>query len=206
MVEQHHMRQFLLFVFALLVPCFVLWTVASGLLATPAIGLADLILTHWFPDVVHAMYLNGTQAVLLTEFGEQGGQQIPLDEAEYRLGFQMNTRILSYSLPFYTALHFATQKQDYLKGYIWGLLTLYPLFVVGLVCIAMKELMVGLGENFFGQVGVFVPDSNVIGILYQLSVLIVPTLAPSMLWLWQSKDAPLLQTAFGEQFKAAPPE
>ena len=70
----------------------------------------------------------------------------------------------------------------------------------------MKELMVGLGENFFGQTGVFVPDSNVIGILYQLSVLIVPTLAPSMLWLWQSKDAPLLQTVFGDQFKTAPPK
>ncbi len=111
MVEQHHMRQFLLFVFVLLIPCFALWTVASGLLAIPAIGLANTVLTHWFPDVVSAVYVQGEEALLMTQFGEHNGRVIPLSEAEYRMGFELNTRILSYSLPFYTALHFATQKK-----------------------------------------------------------------------------------------------
>jgi uncharacterized membrane protein YqaE (UPF0057 family) len=196
-VEQHHLRQFLLFVFALLIPCFVLWTVASGQLAAPAIGLVNLLLTHWFPDVVNALYVDGSQALLMTEFGEKDGGLIPLIGAEYRLGFKVNTRIISYSLPFYTALHFATQKNNYMSSYVWGLLVLYPFFVFGLLCLCLKELMVNVGADFFNQPGVFVPDANVIGILYQFNVLIVPTLAPAILWLWQSKDSPLLQTALG---------
>jgi len=197
-VEQHHMRQFLLFVFTLLIPCFALWTVASGPLAIPAIGFVNTVLTHWFPAVVNTLYVDGNQALLMTEFGEQGGKLVPLAGAEYRLGFQVNTRILSYSLPFYTALHFATQKKDYFNSYVWGILILYPLFAFGLLCLCLKELMTGLGTHFLDQPGVFVPNANLIGILYQFSVLMVPTLGPAILWVWQSKDSPLLRMALGK--------
>ena len=106
------MRQFLLLVFALLIPCFALWTIASGPIALPAIGLVGKLMSSWFPDVVNAFYADGPEVILMTEFGKSSGQLVPLSEAEYRLGFQINTRILSYSLPFYTALHFATQKKN----------------------------------------------------------------------------------------------
>ncbi|MFT4614262.1 MAG: hypothetical protein ACI9NT_001407 [Bacteroidia bacterium] len=195
MDEQHHMRQFLLYVFTLLIPCFALWTVASVPLALPAIGFVSTVLTHWFPDVVHILYVDGSKALLMTQFGEQGGNLIPLSEAEYRLGFELNPRILSYSLPFYTALHFATQKKEYLNSYVWGLLILYPLMALGLLALCLKELMVGLGKPFFDQPGVFVPDPNFIGLTYQLSVLIVPTMGPALIWLLQSRDSPLLRTA-----------
>ena len=195
--DQAPMRQFLLYTFALLIPCFVMWHVTSGMLAVPAVGLVHLALTNWFPDVVHALLLNGTDALLMTEFGEKNGALVPLAGAEFRLGFQVNPRILSYSLPFYTALHFATQRQEYLVDYLWGCLILYPLMVFGLLCLCLKELMVNLGAQFFNQPGVFVPNADVIGILYQFSVLIVPTLAPAILWAWQSKDSALLQGALG---------
>ena len=38
--EPNHLRQFLLFVFALLIPCFALWSFFSAALVTPVIGLA----------------------------------------------------------------------------------------------------------------------------------------------------------------------
>ena len=196
MPEQHHMRQFLLFVFTLLIPFFALWTIASAAIALPAIGVVGTLLTNWFPDVVNALYASGPEAILMTEFGENAGQIIPLSEAEYRLGFEVNTRILSYSLPFYTALHFATQKKNYLTDYLWGVLMLYVLFVFGLVCLCLKELMVNVGAPFFNQPGAFVPYAEVIAIAYQFSVLIVPTLAPAVLWIWQSKDSQLLQGVF----------
>mgnify|MGYP006928156791 FL=1 len=196
MAEQHHMRQFLLFVFTLLIPFFALWTIASAPIALPAIGIAGMLLTNWFPDVVNALYASGSEAILMTEFGESAGQLIPLREAEYRLGFEVNTQILSYSLPFYTALHFATEKKTYLADYLWGVLMLYGLFVFGLVCLCLKELMVNVGAPFFNQPGALVPYAEVIAIAYQFSVLIVPTLAPAALWIWQSKDSKLLQGVF----------
>jgi hypothetical protein len=197
--EQHHLRQFLILVFCLLVPCFVLWTLISGVIAMPAIGLVKLLLTDWFPTVVHTLYPDGAKAVLLTQFGELNGKMVPLASAEYRLGFQVNANILTYSLPFYTALHFATPKKAYLGSYGAGLLTLYLFILFGLVCLCLKELMVNVGAPFFNQPGVYVPGAGVIGILYQLNVLIVPTLAPAMLWLWQSKESPLLLAALGNR-------
>jgi hypothetical protein len=190
------MRQFLLFIFVLLIPCFGLWTVVNAPIALPAIGIVGNILTNWFPDVVNALNSSGPEAVLITEFGEKAGQLIPLSQADYRLGFQIDTRILSYSLPFYTALHFATQRKTYLADYLWGVLILYALFICGLVCLCLKTLMVNVGAPFFNQAGVFVPNAEVIAISYQFSVLIVPTLAPAILWLSQSKDSPLLQGLF----------
>jgi hypothetical protein len=201
-VEKHHMRQFLLYVFILLIPCFTLWTVASGPLAIPAMGFVNMLLTHWFPDVVNALYSDGSRALLMTEFGEESGKLIPLGDAEYRFGFEINTRVLSYSLPFYTALHFATQKKEYFSSYIWGLVILYPLMALGLASLCVKELMIGIGKPFFEQPDVFVPDPNLIALLYQFNVLIVPTLAPAIIWVWQSRDAPLLRDALGAAGKA----
>ena len=196
MVKQHHMRQFLLFVFVLLIPCFALWNIASAPIALPAVGIVSMLLTNWFPDVVHVLYASGPEAILMTEFGENAGQLIPLSEADYRLGFELNTRILSYSLPFYTALHVATHKKTYLTDYLGGVLILYILFVLGLLCLCLKELMVNVSAPFFNQADSFVPYAEVIAIAYQFSVLIVPTLAPAVVWLWQSKDSQLLQGIF----------
>lgn len=198
MDEKIPIRQFLLFVFALLIPCFALWTVTSGPLALPAIGLVNIMLSNWFPDVVSALYAQGPEGLLLTEFGELNGRPVSLALSEYQLGFTLDTRILSYSIPFYTALHFATQKKDYLAGYFQGLLLLYILLVFGLLCLCMKELMVVLGPLFLEQQGVFVPPDSVIALLYQLNILLVPTLAPAAIWAWQSRESLLVVALMGK--------
>ena len=67
--------------------------------------------------------------------------------------------------------------------------------IFGLLCLCLKELMVNLGGTFFGQPDAFVPNANVIGILYQFNVLIVPTLAPAIIWIWQGRNTPLLKSS-----------
>ncbi len=37
------------------------------------------------------------------------------------------------------------------------------------------------------------PNGNVIALLYQLNVLIIPTVAPALLWAWQNRDGPLIR-------------
>lgn len=188
------MRQFLLFVFILLIPCFVLWTVASAALAVPAIGLTNIILSAWFPDVVSVVYVSGAEALLMTRFTELNGVLVPAAESQDQIGFVLNTRILSYSIPFYTALHFATHRSEYLGSFVWGVLVLYPMIILGLICLGLQNLMVNLGGTFFDQAGVFVPHAYVIAILYQFNTLIVPTLAPVLVWAWQSRDTPLIRS------------
>ena len=137
--ERHHLLQFVLFVFVLLIPCFALWSFLSAALVTPVIGLANLILSHWFPDIVNVVYQQGADAMLMTRLDEIDGQLVPTDVTDAGLGFKANTRIVSYSIPFYAALHFATEKKDYLANFFWGLLAIYPFILLGLISICMKE-------------------------------------------------------------------
>lgn len=187
------MRQFLLFVFVLLVPCFALWTMASATLAMPATGLVNMLLKSWFPDVVEGVYVQGADALLMTQFGELQGRLVTPQAAAGSLGFKIDTRILSYAIAFYTALHFATPRRDYLADYLWGLVLIYPFIVLGLLCVCLKELVVNLGATFLQQPDVFVPPADAIAVLFQLSTLIVPTLVPALVWLGQSRDTALLR-------------
>lgn len=189
------MRQFLLYVFVLLVPCFVVWTVLGGLLATPAVGWIGLCLKNWFPMVVEALYIDGANALLMTQFGEKNGAPAPLAQSEHQLGFTINTMTVTYSLPFYTALHFATQRDDYFVSYIYGLVILYLMLTIGILCLCLKELMINLGGTFLEQPDTLVPAANVIALLYQFNVLIVPTLAPALIWVWQGRKTPLLRSS-----------
>ena len=200
--EQNHLRQFLLFVFALLIPCFALWSFFSAALVTPVIGLAHLILSNWFPDIVNVVYQEGADAILLTRLDQVNGQLVPTAVADEGLGFKANTRIVSYSIPFYAALHFATEKKDYLGKFFWGVLLLYPFILLGLVSILMKDLMVNFGSTFLQQPGVMMPGTDTIAIAYQLNVLLVPTLVPILIWASQNRQSPLLRGVLGSM--AAP--
>jgi hypothetical protein len=191
--EQHHLRQFLLLAFALLIPCFAIWGFFSAALIAPVIGLVNLLLSSWFPDIINVVYQQGADAVVITQLDQVDGKLVRVDTIDESLGFKVNSRSASYSIPFYAALYFATDKKDYLAGFFWGLLTLYPFILLGVICICLKDLMVILGTPFFDQPGVMVPGPDVIGIFYQLSVLIVPTLLPVIIWAWQSRDTPLLK-------------
>lgn len=194
-------RQFLLFAFALIVPCFALWTVAAGPIAMPAVGLVDMILQAWFPQVVDALIFRDGSAALLTQFGELNGRPVAPELSEYQLGFAINPGVLTYSLPFYATLHFATRKESYLGEFLTGVLVLFPLIVVGLLSLCLKELMLNLGALFMEQ-DALVPNDTFIALFYQLNVLIVPTVAPILLWAFQSRDTPLLRGLLNLSVKA----
>lgn len=191
--RDHNLRQFLLFAFALILPCFALWTLAAGPIAMPVVGLADMILQAAYPDMVDGLVFHGQDVVLMTQFGELDGRAVPPAQSEYQLAFSINPGILSYSLPFYATLHFATPGKQGAGSFFGGVLVLYPLILIGLLSLCMKELMVGLGGTFMEQPDALVPNGTVIALFYQLNVLIVPTVAPICLWAWQSRDTELLR-------------
>lgn len=195
--EAPKLYQFVGLVFLWLIPCFVVWVSLSSLLAAPAVWISELILTSALPDIVHNFTLAGPQAMLATHFGEVDGEIVSAQVAGYRLAYPINTRILTYALPFYGALHFATQttsgisgNDGSLAGFGKGLLFLYPLLVLGLVSISLKNLMLGLGPVFIDSGSIW---AQVIGLMYQLSTLMVPPLAPIMIWAWQSRESSLMQ-------------
>lgn len=196
-VEAPKLHHFVGLIFLWLIPCFVVWFSLSGALAFAAVWANNLILTFALPDIVYSFSSAGPQALLATHFGELNGDIVSAQLAGYRLAFPLDTRILSYSLPFYAALHFATETtagtgtegNSFLK-FVKGLLLLYPLLILGIISINLKNLMLGLGEVFIESGSMAGP---VIALTYQMSTLMIPPLAPILVWAWQSKDSPLLQ-------------
>jgi hypothetical protein len=187
------LRRFFGLVLLLLLPSFVLWMAISPWLAGPAVWLVNSLFTVWMPDVVAGVQLDGTSALVMTHYGDLEGELVSASRAGYQIGFPTDVRLLSYSIPFYAALHFATPQSDSLGKFGWGLWILYPLVVLGLISVSLKNLMVGLGGLFFNQSAVMIPSGEIIGISYQFSLLILPPLAPILLWAWQSRDNVLFQ-------------
>ncbi len=193
--EPPKLYKFVGLVFLWLVPCFVVWVSLSSMLAAPAVWLSELILTAALPDIVYDFTLAGPQALLSTHFGELDGEIVSAQVAGYRLAYPLNTRILTYSLPFYAALHFATVTTDgfFEKNtfrFSMGLLLLYPLLIVGVISVSLKNLMLGLGPIF---IDISSTGGSIIAMMYQLSTLMVPALAPILVWAWQSRESPMLQ-------------
>jgi hypothetical protein len=139
---------------------------------------------------VHEFTLTGAQALLTTQYGDIDGAIVAAEVAGYRLAYPLNTQILSFSLPFYAALHFATPGQNSLTRFGQGMLVLYPLFIIGLISVSVKNLMLGLGSDFIDN---STSLESSIAMMYQISTLMVPPLAPVLVWAWQSRHSTLLQ-------------
>jgi hypothetical protein len=191
--DKPELKRFIGLVLALLIPSFVLWMLISPWLAGPAVLLVDVILTAWMPEVVAEVQLQGAEALTVTQFGELDGSVVSLTIAEYQLAYPTDVRLLSYSIAFYAALTFAMPQPDNFSRFGWGLWFLYPLIVLGLVFVILKDLMLGLGPILFEQNIPFLPNQHAIGMLYQLSILIIPPVAPILVWAWQSRESPFLQ-------------
>lgn len=196
-------RQQILFTLALMPVTFGIWYAAGALLAGPAAWLAGIALTQGLPTLVSDTGLDDTLLVLFTQFGSVDGQLLPAREAGHAVALQINTRLVSYSVPFYAALLWASRVEDAGVKFFRGLGVLWLLMALGLMAVAGKDLMVMLGPRFLEHPGV--PPANVIAVGYQFSVLLMPTLAPVLLWLWQLRDSPLWQTLSNRLGEATKP-
>lgn len=192
MSENPSLRRFFGLVLLLLVPSFVVWMVVDTWLAWPAVWLSDVVLRFWMPEVVASIQLQASNALVMTHFGELKNVIVSADQAGYQMGFPADVRLLSYSIPFYAALHFATPQSESLGNFSVGLWVLFALIFFGLISVTLKNLMLGLGQPFFDQSAILVPNGQAIAILYQLSILIIPPLAPIVIWAWQSRNNPLM--------------
>jgi hypothetical protein len=192
MNQASNIRRFVGLVFVLLLPCFGLWVLLDTALVQPLVGLLHLLFTHWLPDMVAAVQFDGSNAMVVTRYGDLDGKLVSATAAGHNVAIPVNTRLLTYALPFYSALYLAGGAQRGWAGYISGFLVLCALILVGLAWVCLKELMVMLGPLFTAEDTVL-PPASVIALCYQFSVLVLPALSPVALWAWQYRDQPLLR-------------
>ncbi|WOJ94193.1 exosortase H-associated membrane protein [Congregibacter variabilis] len=193
--------RFTLTVFALLPVCFLIWYYLGNFIAAPAVVLIEPVLLGWLGDTIASVGLRGTDMLVMTHYGETGGLIMSHTEAGNQLAYPVNTRTLSYSIPFFTALHIATPMRASWERFAWCLLGLWLLLAIGLISTTLKDLMLGLGAVFMGHEAV--PPTDAIALLYQFSTLMVPPLAPVLLWAYTAKDSPAFIGLLPDSLKPA---
>jgi hypothetical protein len=201
-LEKRPLLRFMLAVFALLPACFAIWYFLGAFIAAPAVMLAEPVLTHWLSGSVASVALNDTQMLVMSSFGEADGVIQQASMAGNQLGFPVNTRTLSYSIPLFAALHFATPMRSGWDKFAWSLLLLWLLLSIGLISTTLKDMMLTLGAPFMEQETL--PPADVIALLYQFSTLMVPSLAPVLLWAYGAKDSPTFISLLPAALRPAP--
>ena len=181
-------RQFVLTL--ILMPItFGIWYAAGALFAAPAVWLTDFLLSSAYPSIVEAAGLQGAEMLVRTQFGEDGGVIMATADAGNQIAFEINTRLVSYSIAFYAALLMAANLKDAMYKFCIGLVWLWLAMAFGLASILGKDLLLMVGAPFLEAPGV--PPADLIALTYQFNVLLMPTLAPVCLWFWQLRGSPL---------------
>ncbi len=181
-------RQFVLTL--ILMPItFGIWYAAGKLFAAPSVWLADFLLSSAYPSIVEAAGLQGAEMVVRTQFGEDGGVIMAKADAGNQIAIEINTRLVSYSIAFYAALLMASSLKDAMYKFCIGLLWLWLVMAFGLASILGKDLLLMIDAPFLDAPGV--PPADLIALTYQFNVLLMPTLAPVCLWIWQLRGSPL---------------
>ena len=192
-------RQFVLTL--ILMPItFGIWYAAGTLFAAPAVWLCDLVLSLLYPSVVEAAALQGADMIVSSEFGQLNGQIMAAADTGNRVALEINSRLVSYSIAFYAALLMASNLEEGVFKFCVGLFWLWVIMAFGLASIVGKELLMIVGGPFLAAPGV--PPADVIALIYQFNVLLMPTLAPVCLWFWQLRGSPLWE-ALAEDIKRA---
>lgn len=192
--ERRPLLRFVLSIIALLPACFVAWYFLGAMLAAPSALLADGILGLWLPGTVAETRLTGTEFMALSGYGEVGGRFYPAEEAGNQLAYPINTRTLSYSMPFFAALYLATPVRGGLDRFAWSFLALWLLLALGLVATTFKNYLLSMGDAFIALDGV--PPAAAIALAYQFSTLMVPPLAPVVLWAYAVGDSSAFRGLF----------
>ncbi len=182
-------RQQILTTLLLLGITFGIWMAAEPLLATPAKWLAHALLTFWLPNVIETTIFEPGALLVVTKFTEVDGIIRMAISGEEGLAFRLNTRLVSYGLPFYAALLWGSRIANPFNTFAWGLFLLWAAMALGLAAMTAKDLMLVIGQPFLATD--WVPPSPVIAVSYQFSVLLMPTLGPVLLWALQLRDSPL---------------
>jgi hypothetical protein len=176
--------RYILHVIAWFPLAFLLWYTLATPLTWPLTRLADWTLTGVFPELFSAIEQQGYRLEVVT--------QLNLSMASQRgvLAFDINPLIYSYSLPLFSALLFSTPAPEWLQWRRW--LLAFPLLLLlqtwGVVFEALKTVFIQLAAELPATMQLSQMQLEGIALGYQTGTLILPTVAPILLWGFFSRD------------------
>jgi hypothetical protein len=180
---------FVIRVIAWLPVAFVLWYYSAPILLWPAALIVDLVARAGFADLVRSIAQSGATLGFATSLrpGATGAQ------AAY-ISVDVNMLLYAFGLPLYAALVAAAHEPRWLRHLVIGYAAMMPFVAWGVLADFLKNVAITAGPLIASQTG-FVPwQREAIAFAYQLGTLILPTVAPAVLWV-------LTHRAFLERMK-----
>ncbi|RKT44439.1 hypothetical protein BDD21_1821 [Thiocapsa rosea] len=190
--------RFSLSLFLWLPVCFGAWYFSSIILVMPIAWMLDGVMTLMLPSVISGVGAAGNHLVVETLIATQQAGASPGEVGE--ILFKTNPLKYGYSLPLYTALVLAAPEteRDKILAWLVGALVLILVQVFGIGAEILKVIAFGLGAEGRAYLALDGFGENALALAYQLGYLILPPVAPIMLWMFQFRSilGPLTGGAF----------
>ena len=181
-------------VFAWLPICFGVWYFSSILFVQPMAWVLDGVMVLMFPDVIANIYASGTELFARTHVPAEG--QGLTGRLAGAIFISVNPLKYGYSIPLYTALVMASPEGEAwskLSAWILGIFILAVAQVFGVGTDILHTLASVVGEAARDLLGFSLIGYEGLALAYQFGYLILPSVTPIVLWLWQFRSviAPL---------------
>jgi len=168
--------------------CFAVWYYSSILFVAPMARTLDLLSTTLLPQLVSAVeaYGNKLQVVLTLQAQDTSTGVLRTGD----MLFEIDPLIYGFCVPLYTVLVLASRAPDARRLGAW-LIGASILFAVQILCIQteiFKVVAIDLADKTQPLLRLPNWGFEAIGVSYQLGFLILPSVTPIALWLFQFRD------------------
>ena len=171
--------RFVLRVVAWLPLTFAVWYLAAPLLAWPVALLAELIVRSTF-DWVKSVEQMGPLITFVTSLRpDQGANPAGVKAV---LSVESNVLLFSFGLPMLAALILAAQEPHRVLMLLIGYALLLPFQTFSVVADFLKNAAILAGPAVASQTNLDAWQREVIAFCYQFGTLILPTVAPVIVW------------------------
>lgn len=181
--QERPLHRFMLGVLIFFPLTFGVWYLTAAFHLAPVTVLSKAVLDFIVPEALLWLKLDGHILVVASNFGaDASGQIVSPPGGGELLGFHLNPLIYCYSLPLLFALILATPGAGKGLKLFWGALLILPTEVFSMVFSVLKTLTFDVGQAFQQQQGMTPLAVDAIALGYQLGTLVVPMVAPLVIW------------------------
>jgi hypothetical protein len=176
--DSDSLARFVLRVVAWLPLTFALWYLAAPLLVWPVELLAELVTRSAF-DWVKTVEQTGPLITFVTSLKSAEAASPGMKAV---VSVESNVLLFSFGLPMLAALILATREPHRVRMLLIGFVVLLPFQAFSVVADFLKNVAILAGPAISSQTGINAFQREVIAFCYQFGTLILPTVAPAIVW------------------------
>lgn len=155
---------------------FAVWYFAAPLLLAPSVLIVQVLVRLGFADVVRSVEQAAAIVTFVTTLRPGNAQ------ASGTLTVDVNLLLYSFGLPLFAALTIAARERAWKRHLAIGYVALQPLVAWGTLADFLKNIAITAGPAVAVQTGYSGWQRETIAFAFQFGSLILPAVAPAVLW------------------------